>query len=87
MNLFQVQLILDLISSIDDDLIIESNENHTTTVSKKKKQKVSEIDQIYLDELNSLKKAKKDSLNIAQEHLEIEREKLKWKKEKFDKEQ
>ncbi|CAG8812994.1 29955_t:CDS:2, partial [Gigaspora margarita] len=76
-----------LISSINENMIAESDENHTTTISKKKKQKVSEVDQIYLDELNSLKKAKKESLNIAQERLEIECEKLKWKKEKFDKEQ
>ncbi|CAG8758533.1 15588_t:CDS:2 [Gigaspora rosea] len=51
-----------LISSIDNDMIVEN-------------------------ELNSLKKAKKESLNIAQECLGIECEKLKWKKEKFDKEQ
>ncbi|CAG8624781.1 5386_t:CDS:1, partial [Cetraspora pellucida] len=51
------------------------------------KMKSSEIDQIYLDELNSLKKAKKESLSIAQGHLEIEHEKLRWEKKKFEKEQ
>ncbi|CAG8827251.1 36616_t:CDS:2, partial [Racocetra persica] len=75
-----------LILSIDDK-IVESDENCTITTSKQKKQKVSEVDQIYLDELNSLKKAKKESLSIAQKRLEIEEEKLKWEKDKFEKEQ
>ncbi|CAG8735434.1 44917_t:CDS:2 [Gigaspora margarita] len=58
-----------LISSIDEDMFAKSDENHTTTISKKEKRKVSKVDQIYLDELNSLKKAKKESLNIAKERI------------------
>ncbi|CAG8691178.1 9758_t:CDS:1, partial [Scutellospora calospora] len=41
-----------------------------------KKRKISKIDQIYLDELKSLRKSKKISLEIVQECLKIENQKF-----------
>ncbi|CAG8738746.1 642_t:CDS:2, partial [Cetraspora pellucida] len=54
-------------------------------ISKSKKQKGFELNQMYLDELKSLKEAKKVSLDIAKKCLKWEKEKLQelleWEKQ------
>ncbi|CAG8781289.1 357_t:CDS:2 [Dentiscutata erythropus] len=60
-----------LASSID-----MSDNDKDLAVSSHKKRKISEIDQIYFDELRSLRKTKKIGLEIAQERLKIENQKF-----------
>ncbi|CAG8825037.1 41715_t:CDS:2 [Gigaspora margarita] len=77
-----------LVSSIDDDKHVESDVENQV-ISKGKKRKVSELDRMYLNELKSLREAKKVSLDIAKEHLKWEKEKsqelLEWEKKKLKK--